>query len=81
MATSMAMRSARALAASPYLAHLRLLSLTDTQLGPVGAAALARTVNLPRLSVLTLYSNLVGNEGAKSLASGQSRRLRCSPWP
>jgi uncharacterized protein (TIGR02996 family) len=56
-----------ALAASPYLTHLRKLSLHD-YIGAQGAAALAQAPNLAGLTYLDIRCD-IGPEGARALAA------------
>jgi uncharacterized protein (TIGR02996 family) len=71
-------RGAEILAASPHLARLTVLDLSEGQLGPAGARALASSPALRQLNSLRLYANEIGPQGAAALAaSPYLARLTC----
>jgi hypothetical protein len=59
---------AAALAAAPWLANLRVLHLSQCEIGPAGAHALASTHHFANLHTLGLGHNPIGDQGARSLA-------------
>ncbi len=68
---------ARALAASPALAGMVWLDLSQSQVGDGGARALAESSHLGRLASLVLRDNHIGEDGALALAdSPHLTRLR-----
>jgi hypothetical protein len=65
---------AMALAASPGLASVAVLRLSECGIGPAGARALAESPYLKGLRYLELSGNRVGEEGALDLASSPHLR-------
>ena len=60
---------AAALFASPHLARIRSLDLSDNKLGDAEIAILARSPHLSRLRWLSLYFNSVSDTGVEALAA------------
>ncbi len=67
---------ARALAASPHLAGLRILDVGHNQIGSAGARALADSPHLKGLVYLGLRHNPLGRAARKALAGQQAERIR-----
>lgn len=64
---------AAALFASPHLARIRSLDLSNNQLGDAQIQLLARSPHLSRLRWLSLYFNDVGDPGVECLAAAKDR--------
>ena len=64
-------RGAEALASSPSMNRVKVLSLDWTYIGDAGVAALATSPYLSSLRVLSLMSNQIGDRGAQALGALQ----------
>jgi hypothetical protein len=66
----------RALAASPYLARLKVLSLSGTNLSAAAATALAQSPHLSQLTLFELFNTRIEEQGAAEARQALRERYR-----